>query len=189
MCSTHSNIYENNLHKLHVDYLAGCILWCNQLLTLSLETWNATNGLILWSPTPSFLPSSLHIFSSSVKICVSSTLHRLQWIHSQCLINCFKFFFYNNLATFMQLFGALCYFFLSYHKRNKAKLYSVPSVLCCHAASAEKGYWQIFKNISDRTEAIRIHRWFCYSCRREVAGTIHVGLVHVLNCVYRPHGL
>ena len=74
-------------------------------------------------------------------------------------------------------------------KRNKAKLHSVPSVLCWHAAYAEKGYWQIFKNISDRIEAIRIHRWFFYSCGREVAGTIHVGLVRVLSCVYRPHEL
>ena len=129
------------------------------------------------------------MFSSSVKIGVGSTLHVLQRIHSECLINCFKFLFYNNLASFMHLLGTLCYFFLSYCKRNKAKLHSVPSVLCWHAAYAEKGYWQIFQNISDRTEAIRIHRWFFNSCRREVAGTIHVGLVCMLSCVYRPHKL
>lgn len=127
----------------------------------------------------------LHLFFHQPYVCFSCSVKLVYFTSSmycngftlECLINCFKFLFYNNLASFMHLLGTLS-FFLSYHKRNKAKLHSVPSVLCWHAAYAEKGYWQIFQNISERIlEAIRIHRWFFYSCRREAAGTIHVGLV------------
>lgn len=111
--ATSSNIYENNLDELHVNYLGGCILGCNQLPALSTEPSNVVNGFILWPIILSVLPSLLHVFSSSVKLLVGSTLHVLQWVcPTECLVNCFRFLFYNNLVSFMQLPGTLFYFFV-----------------------------------------------------------------------------